>query len=131
MAEIAIIACDLAEVLGGAVALNMLFHIPIFWGVVITGADVLLLLALQRFGMRTIEAIVLLLVATIGVCYYIELFVLPQTSQLLGNGPGHDHAYLQFAQYGLCGHWHHRGHGHAACAVFAPCLGAEPQIPEG
>ena len=79
MAEIAIIACDLAEVLGGAVALNMLFHIPIFWGVIITGADVLLLLALQRFGMRTIEAIILLLVATIGICYYIELFVLPQT----------------------------------------------------
>jgi len=79
MAEIAIIACDLAEVLGGAVALNMLFHIPIFWGVIITGADVLLLLAMQRFGMRTIEAIVLLLVATIGVCYFVEIFVLPQT----------------------------------------------------
>jgi len=79
MAELAIIACDLAEVLGGAVALNMLFHIPIFWGVIITGVDVLLLLAMQRFGMRTIEAIVLLLVATIGVCYYIEIFVLPQT----------------------------------------------------
>jgi manganese transport protein len=79
MAETAIIACDLAEVLGGAVALNMLFHIPIFWGVIITGADVLLLLAMQRFGMRTIEAIVLLLVATIGVCYFIEIFVLPQT----------------------------------------------------
>jgi len=79
MAELAIIACDLAEVLGGAVALLMLFHIPIFWGVIITGVDVLLLLAMQRFGMRTIEAIVLLLVATIGVCYYIEIFVLPQT----------------------------------------------------
>src|SRR5580704_7397926 len=79
MAEIAIIACDLAEVLGGAVALNMLFHIPIFWGVIITGLDVLLLLAMQRFGMRTIEAIVLLLVATIGVCYFIEIFILPQT----------------------------------------------------
>ena len=79
MAEIAIIACDLAEVLGGAVALLMLFHIPIFWGVIITGVDVLLLLAMQRFGMRTIEAIVLLLVATIGVCYFIEIFVLPQT----------------------------------------------------
>ncbi|MGD1089173.1 MAG: Nramp family divalent metal transporter [Verrucomicrobiota bacterium] len=79
MAELAIMACDLAEVLGGAVALLMLFHIPIFWGVIITGGDVLLLLALQRFGMRTIEAIVLLLVATIGVCYYIEIFVLPQT----------------------------------------------------
>jgi manganese transport protein len=79
MAELAIIACDLAEVLGGAVALLMLFHIPIFWGVIITGVDVLLLLAMQRFGMRTIEAIVLLLVATIGACYYVEIFVLPQT----------------------------------------------------
>jgi len=79
MAELAIIACDLAEVLGGAVALNMLFHIPIFWGVIITGVDVLLLLAMTRFGMRTIEAIVLLLVATIGVCYFIEIFILPQT----------------------------------------------------
>ena len=79
MAELAIVACDLAEVLGGAVALLMLFHIPIFWGVIITGVDVLLLLAMQRFGMRTIEAIVLLLVATIGVCYFIEIFVLPQT----------------------------------------------------
>ncbi len=79
MAEVAIIACDLAEVLGSAVALNLLFHIPIFWAVIITGADVLLLLALQRFGMRTIEAIVLLLVLTIAVCYYLEIFVLPQT----------------------------------------------------
>ncbi len=79
MAEIAIIACDLAEVLGGAVALNMLFHIPIFWGVIITGVDVVLLLALQGLGMRMIEGVVLLLVATIGVCYFIEIFVIPQT----------------------------------------------------
>jgi manganese transport protein len=78
MAEVAIIACDLAEVLGSAVAINLMFHIPILWAVIITGADVLLLLALQRFGMRTIEAIVLLLVATIGLCYFIEIFILPQ-----------------------------------------------------
>jgi manganese transport protein len=77
--EVAIGACDLAEVLGSAVALNLLFHIPLFWAVIITGLDVLLLLALQRFGMRTIEAIVLLLISTIGVCYFIEIFVLPQT----------------------------------------------------
>jgi manganese transport protein len=76
--EVAIGACDLAEVLGSAVALNLMFHIPLLWAVIITGLDVLLLLALQRFGMRTIEAIVLLLVATIGVCYFIEIFVLPQ-----------------------------------------------------
>jgi manganese transport protein len=77
--ELAIGACDLAEVLGSAVALNLMFHIPLLWAVIITGLDVLLLLALQRFGMRTIEAIVLLLVATIGVCYFIEIFILPQT----------------------------------------------------
>jgi manganese transport protein len=77
--EIAIAACDLAEVLGSAVALNLLFHIPLLWAVIITAFDVLLLLALQRFGMRTIEAIVFLLVMTIGVCYFIEIFVLPQT----------------------------------------------------
>jgi manganese transport protein len=79
MSEVAIGACDLAEVLGSAVALNLLFHIPLLWAVIITGLDVLLLLTLQRFGMRTIEAVVVLLVATIAVCYFIELFVLPQT----------------------------------------------------
>jgi manganese transport protein len=79
LCEVAIGACDLAEVLGSAVALNLLFHIPLLWAVIITGLDVLLLLALQRVGMRTIEAIVLLLVATIAACYYIEIFVLPQT----------------------------------------------------
>src|SRR6266853_2923088 len=77
--EVAIGACDLAEVLGSAVALNLLFHIPLLWAVIITGLDVLLLLALQGFGVRTIEAVVLLLIATIGVCYFIEIFVLPQT----------------------------------------------------
>ncbi|HUK24116.1 MAG TPA: Nramp family divalent metal transporter [Terriglobales bacterium] len=79
LSEIAIGACDLAEVLGSAVALNLLFHVPLLWAVIITGLDVLLLLGLQRFGMRTIEAVVLLLVATISVCYFIEIFVLPQT----------------------------------------------------
>src|SRR5579859_2998356 len=79
LSEVAIGACDLAEVLGSAVALNLLFHIPLLWAVIITGVDVLLLLALQRFGMRTIEAVVVLLIATIALCYFIELFVLPQT----------------------------------------------------
>ncbi len=77
--EVAIGACDLAEVLGSAVAINLLFHIPLFWAVVITAFDVLLLLALQGLGMRFIEAIVLALVATIGGCYFVEIFVLPQT----------------------------------------------------
>src|SRR3954469_18368511 len=79
LSEVAIGACDLAEVLGSAVALNLMFHIPLFWAVIITGLDVLLLLALQGLGMRTIEAVVLLLIGTISICYLIEIFVLPQT----------------------------------------------------
>jgi manganese transport protein len=79
LCELAIGACDLAEVLGSAVALNLLFHIPLLWAVIITAVDVLLLLGLQRFGMRTIEGVVLVLVATIAACYFIEIFVLPET----------------------------------------------------
>src|SRR5262249_18329710 len=78
--EIAIGACDLAEVLGSAVALNLLFHIPLFWAVIITAFDVLLLLTLQGFGMRFIEAVIVVLVATIGGCYFVEIFVLPHTA---------------------------------------------------
>jgi manganese transport protein len=77
--EVAIVACDLAEVLGSAVALNLLFHIPLFWAVLITALDVMLLLALQGLGMRFIEAVILVLVATIGGCYFLEIFILPQT----------------------------------------------------
>src|SRR5437660_10088915 len=69
LCELAIAACDLAEVLGSAVAINLMFHIPLLWAVIITGLDVMLLLALQRYGMRTIEAVVVLLIATIGGCY--------------------------------------------------------------
>jgi len=78
--ELAIAACDLAEVLGSAVALNLLFHIPLPWAVAITALDVLVLLALQGFGMRMIEAVIVVLIATIAVCYFIEIFVLPQTA---------------------------------------------------
>ncbi len=77
--EIAIGATDLAESLGSAVALNLLFHIPMSWAIVITAFDVLLLLALQGLGMRMIEAVVAVFVGTIAVCYGIEIFVLPQT----------------------------------------------------
>jgi manganese transport protein len=77
--EIAIAACDLAELLGSAVAINLLFNIPLFWAVVITAFDVLLLLALQGFGMRFLEAVIVVLVTTIGVCYFIEIFIFPAT----------------------------------------------------
>ena len=87
-----------------------------------------LLLALQRFGMRTIEAVVLVLVATIGVCYFIEIFVLPQTAaQFSGDGTGAGHAGLSSAGNDLCGDRHHRRDGHAAQSLSAFGAGAEPQ----
>jgi manganese transport protein len=74
-------ACDLAEILGSAVAIHLLFpRISLLLAVCITGLDVLLLLALQRFGMRLIEAVVLVLVGTIAGCYCIEIFVLARTA---------------------------------------------------
>ena len=74
LCEIAIIACDLAEVIGSAVALNLLFGIPLMWGVLITGFDVLILLGMMHFGFRKIEAIVVTLVATIGLCFAAEIW---------------------------------------------------------
>src|ERR1700757_1514735 len=73
MAEVAIAACDLAEVIGSAIALNLLFHIPLLWGVLITGLDVLLILLLQRWGFRTVEAIVIVLIATILGMFCIQM----------------------------------------------------------
>ncbi|MCX6368464.1 MAG: Nramp family divalent metal transporter [Armatimonadetes bacterium] len=74
LCEVAIIACDLAEVIGSAIALKLLLHIPLPWGVLITGMDVLLLLGLMRFGFRKIEALVITLVATIALCFALQLF---------------------------------------------------------
>jgi manganese transport protein len=73
LCEIAIAACDLAEVIGSAIALNLLFGIPLIWGVCLTAFDVLLILLLQNKGFRYLEAFVITLVATIGVCFAVEL----------------------------------------------------------
>jgi manganese transport protein len=72
--EIAIAACDLAEVVGSAIALQLLFGIPLVWGCVITAADVLAVLFLQSKGFRYIEALVITLIATIATCFATELF---------------------------------------------------------
>ena len=74
LCEIAVAACDLAEVLGAAIGLNLLFHIPLLAGVLLTAADTLLLLWFQSFGIRTIEAFVLSLIAVMGGCFCIEIF---------------------------------------------------------
>lgn len=75
LTEISIAATDLAEVVGSAVGLYLLFGIPILWGVVITTFDVLLLMALMSFGIRKMEAFILALISTIGVCFAFEMFL--------------------------------------------------------
>jgi manganese transport protein len=75
LCEVAIAACDLAEVIGSAIALNLLFGIPLIWGVCLTAFDVLLILLLQNKGFRWLEAFVIALVATIGVCFAVELLL--------------------------------------------------------
>jgi manganese transport protein len=76
LCEIAIAACDLAEVVGSAIALQLLFGIPLVWGCVITAADVLAVLYLQNKGFRYIEALVVILIATIAACFTAELIFL-------------------------------------------------------
>jgi len=109
LCELAITATDLAESLGSAVAINLLFHIPLLWALIITAFDVILLLTLRNLGMRMIEAIVAVLVSTIAVCYFIEIFVLPQTHPdflLIGHGLIHPEFHthgLLFVAIGIIG----------------------------
>jgi len=73
LCECAIGACDLAEVLGTAIGLNLLFHLPLLIGVLVTGLDTLLFLLVQNYGIRKLEAFILVFVSTIGVCFLLEL----------------------------------------------------------
>ncbi|GGO21916.1 Nramp family divalent metal transporter [Deinococcus humi] len=85
-AEIAIIATDLAEVIGTAIALNLLFGLPLLIGVILTVADVLLILLLQNKGFRYVEALVITLIATIAVAFLFEMiFSKPELAPLLGG----------------------------------------------
>ncbi|WP_027094020.1 Nramp family divalent metal transporter [Cohnella thermotolerans] len=75
LCELAIAACDLAEVIGAAIALNLLFGIPLLYGVILTAFDVLLILFLQNKGFRYLEAFVIALIAIIGICFAAELIL--------------------------------------------------------
>src|SRR4051812_31635799 len=84
--ELAIAACDLAEVVGSAIALQLLFGIPLVWGCLITAADVMIVLLLQNRGFRYLEAVVITLIATIGTCFAVELFIAkPAMGAVLGG----------------------------------------------
>ncbi len=86
LCEIAICACDLAEVIGSAIALNLLFKIPMLWGVCITALDVLAVMYLQNKGFRYIEALVITLILVIGGCFFMEIiFSRPDVRAVLGG----------------------------------------------
>ena len=86
LAEVAIAACDLAEVIGSAIALQLLFHLPLLAGVLITGLDVLLILLLERRGFRTVEALVMVLIGTIAVLFTVEIVLSrPEFGPILRN----------------------------------------------
>jgi manganese transport protein len=75
LCEVAIAACDLAEVLGTAIGLNLLFHLPLVYGVVITGFDTMLFLVIQNLGIRKLEAFIVVFISTIGISFTIQLFL--------------------------------------------------------
>ncbi|MFA6546735.1 MAG: Nramp family divalent metal transporter [Limisphaerales bacterium] len=86
LCEVAVCACDLAEVIGSAIALNLLFGLPLIWGVCITALDVLAVLYLQNRGFRYIEALVVTLIFTIGGCFLAEIiFSRPDVVAVLGG----------------------------------------------
>jgi len=86
LCELAIAACDLAEVIGSAIALNLLFGIPLAVGVALTALDVLLVLLLQKRGFRLLEALVISLVALIGGCFLFEIILArPEIGAMLGG----------------------------------------------
>ena len=99
LAEIAIAACDLAEVIGMAIGLNLLFGIPLLWGVLITLLDTFLLLYLQKLGMRKMEAFIIALIIIIGGCFLVEIFLAKPSLSMVTKGfiphlPNHAALYI-------------------------------------
>ena len=86
LAEVAIAACDLAEVVGTVIALKLLFGMPLLWGCAVTALDTFLLLWLQKFGMRKMEAAILALVVTIGGCFLLQIILARPDASALVHG---------------------------------------------
>ena len=104
LCEVAIIACDLAEVLGGTIALNLLFGIPLAWGALITGCDVMLIIALQHYGIRKLEAVVAALVLTTGGCMALNvLFASPDWKAVAGGLVPHLNSASLYVAIGILG----------------------------
>ena len=126
--ELAIIACDLAEVIGTAIALNLLFGIPLMWGAIITALDAFLVLYLMNRGFRALEAFIVALLLVIFVCFAIQIAAAsPPVAAVMGglvpvardrDQPGD----------ALHRHGHHRRHGDAAQPLPALLDRADPRL---
>ena len=128
LCEIAIAACDLAEVVGSAIALQLLFGIPLVWGCVITAADVLAVLYLQSKGFRYIEALVITLIPTIARLFCGGTFLVETRFHGHDAGvcsrPGNSNQ----SRHALCQHRHHRRDRHAAQSLPALVHRPDAQI---
>ncbi len=122
LAEVAIAACDLAEILGTIIALKLLFGLPLLWGCLITAFDTFLLLYLQRWGMRQMEAVILALVATIGGCFLIQIFLARPDMAGSCRGTAAEPAAGRLVR----GDRHPGRDGHAAQPLLALGAGADP-----
>ena len=117
LAEVAIAATDLAEVLGTIIALKLLFGMPLLWGCLVTAFDTFLLLWLQRWGMRKMEAVILALVATIGGCFLVQIFLARPDA-----GGGDRGAAADACRPGPCS-WRSASWGDGDAAQPLPALG--------
>jgi manganese transport protein len=122
LCEAAIAACDLAEVLGAAIGLNLLFGIPLIAGVLITAADTLFILWFSRFGIRLVEALIIGLIGTIGICFLVEIIL--ARPDFGGDGDGLDSAH-QRREF-VCGDRDSRRDGDAAQSVSSRRARAKP-----
>ncbi len=132
LCEVAIGACDLAEVLGSAVALNLMFHIPLLWAVIITGLDVLLALgpaAVRHADHRGRRA------AAggnhLGLLLHRDFRPSANATELFRDGAGPGESEPRPRGHARLGHRHHWGHGHAAQPLLALGPGSDPQAGEG
>ena len=128
MAEVAIAACDLAEVIGSAIALNLSFGIPLLLGVCLTALDVLLILFLQQKGFRFVEALVVSLIGIIGGCFGLEILLSWPNLMAIAQGfflPGTDH---QRSRNAVHRHRHPGGDGDAAQSLSTLVAGADAQF---
>jgi Mn2+/Fe2+ NRAMP family transporter len=126
--RVAIIATDIAEVIGTAIGLNLLFGIPLEIGVLLTALDVFLILYLQRLGFRYLEALIITLLGVIAVCFCVQIAMAdPHWGEVI-RGFRADHRDRAQPRHAVPRHGHPRRHGDAAQSL--PALGhrADPRL---